>query len=141
YFDFASFNSFTLTNERFALSPTGTGRRTTPGSAIFYQGQPLDFSQSPTSFTGADLLAVIDSIRADLLAQLNPNNRDFTFRNLNLDKTGAFISDPSYQTPYGLHFGLGAQRELASNLVLTTDFVLRRFLHTVLSGIDYNQFS
>jgi hypothetical protein len=141
YFDFASFNSFTLTNERFALSPAGTGRRTTPGSAIFYQGQPLDFSQSPTSFTGADLLAIIESIRANLLAQLNPNNRDFTFRNLNLDKTGAFLSDPFYQTPFGLHFSLGAQRELARNLVLTTDFVWRRFLHTVLSGIDYNQFN
>ena len=141
YFDFASFNSFTLTNERLALSPAGTGRRTTPGSAIFYQGQPLDFSPSPTSFTGADLLAIIDNIRADLLAQLNPNNRDFTFRNLNLDKTGAFLSDPFYQTPYGLHFGLGVQRALAHNLVLTTDFVWRRFLHTVLSGIDYNKFN
>jgi len=140
YFDFVSFNSFTLSSERLALSPAGTGRRSTPGSAIFYQGRPLDFSQTPTSFTGADLLAILPGIRADLLAELNPNNRDFTFRNLNVDKTGAFLSDPFYETPYGLHFSLGAQRELVHNLVLTTDFAWRRFLHTVLSGIDYNRF-
>ncbi len=140
YFDFVSFNSLNITLERFALSPAGTGRRSTPGSAIFYQGRALDFPQAPTSFTAADLLAILPGIRADLLAQLNPNNRDFSFRNLNLDKTGAFLSDPFYETPYGLHFGLGVQRELASNLVLTADFVWRRFLHTVLAGIDYNRF-
>lgn len=140
YFDFVSFNSFDITLERFALSPAGTGRRSTPGSAIFFQGRALNFPQAPTSFTGSDLLAILPGIRADLLALLNPNNRDFSFRNLNLDKTGAFLSDPFYETPYGLHFGLGLQRELASNLVLTADFAWRRFLHTVLSGIDYNRF-
>jgi len=140
YFDFVSFNSLNITLERFALSPAGTGRRSTPGSAIFYQGRALDFPQAPTSFTAEDLLAILPGIRADLLAQLNPNNRDFTFRNLNVDKTAAFLSDPFYETPYGLHFGLGVQRELASNLVLTADFAWRRFLHTVLSGIDYNRF-
>ena len=141
YFDFVSFNSLDITNERTALSPAGTARRSTPGSAIFYQGRALNFAPTPTSFTGADLLAIIPGIRADLLAQLNPNNRDFTFRNLNLDKTGSFLSDPFYETPYGLHFSLGVQRELARNLVLTGDFAWRRFLHTVQSGIDYNRFN
>jgi hypothetical protein len=141
YFDFVSFNSLDITNERMALSPAGTTRRSTPGSAIFYHGSALDFTQTPTSFTGADLLAIIPGIRGDLLAQLNPNNRDFTFRNLNLDKTGSFLADPFYETPYGMHFSLGVQRALAGNLVLTADFAWRRFLHTVLSGIDYNRFN
>ena len=141
YFDFVSFNSLDITNERLALSPAGIGRRSTPGSAIFYQGRALDFTQTPTSLTASNLLAVLPGIRANLLAQLNPNNRDFSFRNLNLDKTGSFLSDPFYETPYGLHFSLGVQRELAPNLVLTADFAWRRFLHTVLSGIDYNRFN
>jgi hypothetical protein len=136
YFDLVSFNSADILSERLALSPVGIGRRSTPGSAI-----SLDFPQLPTSFTAADLLTILPSIRADLLRQLNPDNRDFTYRNLDLDKTGLFLSDPFYETPYGLHLSLGAQRELAHNLVLTADFAWRRFLHTVLSGIDYNRFN
>jgi len=112
----------------------------TPGSAIFYQGVGfLDFSKNPTAFTAANLLAILPGIRADLMAQLNPNNRDFIFRNINLDKTGSNLSDPFYQTPYALHFSLGVQRELARELVLTVDFAWRRFLHTFISGIDYNR--
>jgi hypothetical protein len=40
-----------------------------------------------------------------------------------------------------LHFNFGVQRELAASLVISTDFVWRRFLHTFLSGIDYNRFN
>jgi hypothetical protein len=141
YFDLVSFNSSDIASERVALSPVGTGRRSTPGSAIFFQGRALDFSQTPTTFTAADLLTIIPGIRADLQQQLNPENRDFTFRNLDLDKTALFLSDPFYETPYGLHLSLGVQRELAHDLVLSADFAWRRFLHTVLSGVDYNHFT
>jgi len=143
YFDPISTNSGNYDNERLALSPAGTGRRTIPGSAILYQGRPLNFPQNPTTFTAADLLTVLPGIRADLLRQLNPDNRDFTFRNIDLDKSGvnANLSDPFYQAPYALHFNLGVQRELARDLVLTADFAWRRFLHTFLLGIDYNRFN
>ena len=141
YFDPVSFNSVNIANERLALSPAGTGRRVVPGSSIFYQGRPVDFPQRPTSFTAADLLAILPGIRADLLRQLNPDNRDFTFRNLDLDKSGQDLSDPFYETPYALHFNLGVQRELARNLVLTADLAWRRFLHNFIPGVDYNRFN
>ena len=135
-------NSINVANERRALSPAGTGRRSNiPGSSIFYQGRSLDFTQKPTTFTAADLLAILPGIRSDLLGQLNPDNRDFTFRNINLNKTGQNLSDPFYETPYALHLNLGVQRELARNLVLSTDFAWRRFLHTFLPDIDYNRFN
>jgi hypothetical protein len=141
YFDPVSFNSNNITNERLSLSPAGTGRKANiPSSAILYQGRPLNFPQNPTSFTAANLLAVLPGIRADLLRQLNPDNRDFTFRNLDLNKTGQNLSDPFYETPYALHFNLGVQRELARDLVLSADFVWRRFLHNFLPDIDYNRY-
>ena len=141
YFDPVSFNSVNIANERRALSPAGTGRRIVPGSSIFNQGRPLDFPQRPTSFTAADLLTILPGIRADLLRQLNPDNRDFTFRNLDLDKSGQDLSDPFYETPYAFHFNLGLQRELARNLVLTADLAWRRFLHNFIPGVDYNRFN
>lgn len=140
YFDPVSFNSVNLTNERIALFPAGTGRMTIPGSAIFYEGRALDFPLRPTTFTAADLLTVLPGIRAGLNAQLNPDNRDFTFRNLDLNKTGSNLSDPSYQTAYALHLNLGVQRKLARDLLLSSDFAWRRFLHTYVPGIDYNRF-
>jgi len=142
YFDPIVADLGTIVNERHALSPAGTGRRSNiPGSSIVYEGRALEFNQRPTAFTARDLLAILPGIRADLESQLNPDNRDFTFRNLDLNKTGLSLSDPSYQAANAVHFNLGLQRELADNLVLSADFALRRFLHTPFLGIDYNRFN
>src|SRR5262249_24556890 len=129
YFDPVSFNSISIGNERLALSPAGTGRIVNiPASRIFHQGRSLDFRTGPTRFTGADLLALLPEKRAELMRQLNPDNRDFTFRNLDLNKTGTNLSDPFYETPYALHFNLGMQRELSPDLAVSADFAWRRFL-------------
>ena len=142
YFDPIIVEVGSIVNERHALSPAGTGRRSNiPGSSILYEGRPLDFNLRSTAFTAADLLALLPGIRADLEQQLNPDNRDFTFRNLDLNKTALNLSDPSYEAAYALHFNLGVQRELAPDLVLSSDFAIRRFLHTPLFGIDYNRFN
>ena len=142
YFDPVSFNSLNVERERLALSPAGTGRRANiSGDGISFDGGALDFQDKPTTFTGADLLTILPRIRAELLQHLNPGNRDFTFRNLDLDKAGANLSDPSYQTPYALHLSAGVQREIARDLVLSADFAWRRFLHTYLPAIDYNHFN
>ena len=141
YFDPVSANSVNVTNERVALFPAGTGRRTIPGSAIFHQGRALDFPQRPTTFTAADLLTILPGIRAELTAQLNPDNRDFTFRNLDLNKTGqiCLIRFMKPRTPCTSIWECNGK--LARDLVLSADFVWRRFLHTYLPGIDYNRFN
>jgi hypothetical protein len=142
YYDPISFNPANLERERLALLPAGTGRRANiSGTGIFLDGRPLDFPLRPTTFTGSDLLALLAEIRAGLARQINTNNRDFNFRNLDLDKMGANLSDPDFETPYALHLNVGVQRELTRNLVLSADFAWRRFLHTYLEGIDYNRFN
>jgi len=142
YFDPVIVELGSIINERYALSPAGSGRRANIlGASISYQSGPLEFLQRPTAFSAADLIALLPGIRADLERQLNPNNQDFTFRNLDLNKTGLNLSDPFYEAAYALHFNLGVQRELAPELVLSSDFAVRRFLHTPLFGIDYNRFN
>jgi len=110
------------------------------GSNLLWNGRPLDFSQ-PTPFTAAQLLAILPEIRANLLASINPDNRDFSVRNLDLTKQASNLYDPSYATPSALHLGLGVQRELAAGLVVSADLVWKHFAHTFINGIDYNRFN
>lgn len=139
YFDPAASNHFpNLRNERHQLSPLGTGTIGVTGSST---NGPLDFQQRPTTFTGAQLLSILPSLRAELLMTRNPDNRDFSVRNIDFTKTGANLSDPLYQTPYAIHLTFGVQRELVGGIVLNTDVVWKRFQHTFINGVDYNRWN
>jgi hypothetical protein len=141
YFDpDGSNNSTNLGNERRALLPLGTGRLMVTGSNLPYGGGTLEFRQ-PTSFTGGQLLAILPAIRADLLRSLNPNNRDFSVRNINLTKAGTNLKDPGYHTPSAVHISLGVQRELPGGFVVSADGVWKHFVHTFINGIDYNRWN
>jgi Carboxypeptidase regulatory-like domain len=139
YFDPAnSTNANNLITERHLLSPLGTGRLTETGLNILHNSHPLDFTQA-TSFTGAQLLSMLPGIRANLLASLNPGNRDFSVRNIDLTKQGQNVYDPSYAMPYAVHANAGVQRELGPGFVVSADLVWKRFVHTFINGIDYNR--
>ena len=127
-----------LTQERYLLAPLGNGRLTVTGLNILHNGRPLDFPQ-PTSFTGAQLLSVLPGIRDDLLRSLNPGNRDFSVRNIDLTKQGQNLSDPSLSTPYAIHGSVGVQRELTPGFAVSADVVWKHFVHTFINGIDYNR--
>ncbi len=127
---------WTRLNERAYVGPSGNGRSILPSS--FYG---LDFS-SPTAFigrilqnnvvTGTSLNVVLPQLRAATLAQLG-NGRDLAVRGVEVFKTtgepgfGGIFS-PDTVTPYSVNASLGVQRELAQNLVVTADFVMRRSL-------------
>ena len=141
YFDPAASNHLNnLRNERQQLSPLGTGSISVPGSSIGWQGGTLEF-RNPTSFTGADLLSNLASLRAELPWPRTPDNRDFAVRNIDFTKSGANLYDPSYKTPYAVHLSLGIQRELPGGIVLNADVVWKRFIHTFINGIDYNRWN
>ena len=143
YYDALFGNSVDIGNERVALGPRGIGLSTIAGTAIPYNGSPLDFRRQPTAFTGAQLLALIPGIRADLLSGRNPYNRDFSVVNIEADKaqTSAGLTDPFYVRAYGIHFNAGLQRQLARDLVIGADFVVRHFVHLPIFGIDYNRYN
>ena len=142
YFDpAASTNSGGLANERVLLSPLGAGRITITGNHIVHDGRLLEFLQQPTSFTGAQLRAILPGKLAELLPSFDPGNRDVAVRTIDFTKAAITLYDPSYRVPYADHVSLGVQRQLAGGFVLSADAVWRRFARTFINGIDYNRWN
>ena len=141
YYDALFGNSTDIDSERVALDPRGTGLSSIPGTSIPFNGSPLDFSSHPTAFTGAQLLALLPEIRANLLSGRDPYNRDFSVINIQTDKTASNLTDSFYSRAYGIHFNAGGQRQLAQDLVVSADFVYRHFVHLPIFGIDYNRYN
>src|SRR5260370_9513332 len=82
FYDF--FGVPSLDGWRSLLGPPGLGRQIFQGTAIFNSlpaipgvevGTPLNFPNTPTRFTGADLLAILPSIRASLLESVRNSDR------------------------------------------------------------------
>jgi hypothetical protein len=141
YFDpLGSTNTLNRIRERDLLSPVGTGTLTETGANLIVNGQRLQFQQ-PMPFTGAQLAALIPQIQRSLLQSLNPGNRDFSVRNVDLLKRGNNFVDPSYTTPSSVHLSVGLQREVARGVVISADVVWKRFRNTFINGIDYNRWN
>jgi Carboxypeptidase regulatory-like domain len=116
--------------ERVSLGPRGVGRGSYFSGGIRdpNTGTLLDFS-NPSTFTGASLLQILPTIRANL-TQLrgDPNNRDFSVTNIEMDKQGS-VDAVDFPSVSATHFSFGVQREVAHDLVISADFVLREFRH------------
>jgi hypothetical protein len=142
---------FFLTNdgERALLGRPGLGRQAVGGSGIANTlpdipgvpvGMLLNFTGSPTLFTGANLMSILPGIRAGLASSLA--NSDPTIQALQITKQGTlfpvYVPNPSSQ-----HFNVGLQREIARDFVLSTDFVFRHFIHGGLGpiGVDLNHYN
>ena len=69
-------------------------------------------------------------------AQANPNFIGNAFT-ASVNTTGANLFAPDYQTPRSVQFNIGIQRQLASNTVLSVDYLRNVATHTLL-GIDVN---
>jgi len=139
-----------LENERVELAPLGNGRFGVGGSGILNpltgipgvpSGTPLDFQTAPTFFTGAHLMEALGQIRAGLIERRGEARRDFSVRNIEVEKQGGPLFTHDFTTSYALHVNLGVQREIAPELVVTADFVYRRFVHVWPGPIDYNHFN
>jgi Carboxypeptidase regulatory-like domain len=137
-----------LDPERAALGPPGLGRQTFPGTSILNTlpgiagvpvGRALNFTGSPTLFTGANLMAILPAIRADEMQSLA--NADPTVQAIQVTKQfSGQLPIASSQTPSALHASLGVQREIARDFVLSADFAYRHFVHLPV-GIDQNHFN
>ena len=136
--------------ERVSLGPRGTGRSSYFSGGIgnpltnvpgVPQGTLLDLT-NPTMFTGAMALQTLPTIRANLAQRRgDPNNRDFSVINIEADKQGS-VNASNFPNPSGTHISLGVQREVARDLVVSADFVVRRLSNIYSPGfIDVNHFS
>lgn len=136
----ASTNLNNLSIERAHLLPIGTTRLIILGSNVTCGGTILDFPR-PTTFTAAQLIACLPDIRARYEQSINPANRDFSVRSIDLNRQGRNLSDPSNRAPSAVHVTVGIQRELSPGFVVSADFVLKRFFNTFINGIDYNRYN
>ncbi|MGH9853030.1 MAG: hypothetical protein ACREBD_24595, partial [Blastocatellia bacterium] len=135
----ASPNSFyTRLGERGFLGPAGNGLVPLTSQIVpnpfAGQGTPaqpatLNFTQ-PTTFTGQNAIELIPNIRSLLLSRWG-TGQDISIRGIEVTKQavgaageGIFVSDLT--TGYTFHVTAGVQREIARNMILTADFVMRR---------------
>jgi hypothetical protein len=147
YYDFET--SFGIADpERVSLGPQGVGRGTYAGAGIANPladvlgvpyGAPLNFS-GPTLFTGVQLLRALPIIQSTL-TQLrgDPNNQDFSIRNIEADKQG-FVVAANLPSPSSRHASIGIQRKVGADFVVSADFVVRQFVHLGTGATDFNHF-
>jgi hypothetical protein len=109
--------------ERGPLGPSGNGRVALDGSVA-----GISFLSGPTAMTGANLVPLLPGIKAAIAAKLGDGS-DPSVRGVEVVKQGDRIFAPGHETPYALHVTAGVQRELARNLSLSVDLVLRRYAH------------
>jgi hypothetical protein len=136
--------------ERVALGPPGL-RQNFAGSSILNPiagipgvpaGARLEFRNAPTRFTGADVMAMLPSVRADLLRSLE--TADPTLQQIQIAKQAAPAIFPDRTaTPSAVHVNAGIQRTVAPSTVVSVDVVYRRFADVPQGGggIDLNHFN
>jgi hypothetical protein len=125
-------------NQRILFGPAGNGLQAATGALLRNpEGAPgsvLNFT-TPTGFTLADMMAYLPEAKAQLTAELVSrfNGQDLSIRGVEVTKTvqGAGALDAVYNsdssvTPYTIHINAGVQREIARNLAVSADYVMRR---------------
>ena len=89
-------------------------------------------------------MPLLPGLRSGLAAKFGDGS-DLSVRGIEVIKQGDQIVDPDSTTAYSIHLNGGIQRELRPNLILTADYVMRRYLHVgALQGIfilDRNRFN
>src|SRR5262249_19062903 len=138
--------------ERVSLGPRGVGRGTYRSSGIaspitvgtIQAGDLLSvLARNPSLFTGAVLMQVLPTIRAQLEQQRgDPNNRDFSVTNIEVDKQGSLTAS-DLPDASAIQSSLGLQRQISRDFVVNVDFVFRHFVHfsTGGGGFDFNHFN
>lgn len=120
---------WTRLTERAYTGPSGNGRYIIPGS---FFGVDSTSVPNPTN-TGTKVIAALPTYQA-ILAGFFGNGTDLSVRGIERIKTtgnigfGAIFS-PDTPIPYSAQTTIGVQHELARNLVLQGDFVMRRTVH------------
>ena len=137
-----------LETERALLGPPGRGRQTIAGSRLANClpgvpgvpiGAALNFPNSPTRFTGANLLACLPAIRAELTRNLA--DADQSIQAIQLTKQAGGLSPADLPRMSATHFNMGVQREVMRDFVVSADFAYRRFGHLGLGQLDLNHFN
>lgn len=108
------------------LGANTTCSPTVPGSCINF-ATPLN-----TNLTAQELLTYLPTLRGILeTQQARFNGQDLSIRNIDVRKQAPTylteaVFDRNFRTPYTIHINAGVQRQLAHDLSISADFVMRR---------------
>ena len=142
--------------ERAFIGPVGNGRIQFPttgftnifpgivnlslGGAPVPVGAPLPSGQL-INLTLGQYLQIQQQQAPIVTAQLAPKNlNDLTVTNIDINKAAAQLYPHDYPVQHGLHFNIGVQRQIRTDMALTVDFTRRVYLNTLLDEIDYNRY-
>ena len=109
--------------ERAFTAPSGSGRVNVDGALT-----PYNFVSIPTSFRGADLLPLLPGIRENLASKLGNGSDPSTSAIEVIKQVGDSIAAPASEMTYSIHFVGGIQRQVSRNLMVSADYVMRRYL-------------
>jgi hypothetical protein len=148
--------------ERAATGPIGNGRilvqhtsfvnsldpRTDPifiitstGRVPLPQGAQLPANVLSTMTLG-QWLQIYNAQIGAIQAALAPEDlNDLSVRNIELVKRADDLYPSEYPVQRSYQFGLGIQRQLRNDMVLSVDYVRRVFVNTLLGSLDYNRFN
>jgi sarcosine oxidase gamma subunit len=126
-------------DQRILFGPAGNGLQAFTGSVLpnpkaGQAGQPalLNFT-APANFTLADMQNYLPSARALLAASSPYNGTDLSVRGVQITKSvqggqllDAIYDNNSARTPYTIQVDVGVQREIARNVAVSVDYVMRR---------------
>ncbi len=142
--------------ERAFLGPVGNGRIQFPNTGFLniFPGI-LNFSRGGvpvpvgsalpsgelTNLTLGQFNQIYAAQVGAIAAALAPKNlTDLSVRAIDINKSAAQLYPKDFPTQRGLHFNLGVQHQLRSDMVLSVDFVRRVYLNTLLGEIDVNRY-
>jgi hypothetical protein len=143
--------------ERAFIGPVGNGRIQFPntgfvnifpnilnfslGGAPVPVGAALPSGQL-TNLTLGQFIQIMNQQLPAVQAQLTASGgNSLSVTNIDINKSAAQLYPKDYPVQHGLHFNVGVQRQLRSDMVLSVDFVRRVYLNTLLGEIDYNRYN
>ena len=136
FYDFLTQPS--LDPERALLGAPGLGRQNILGSSVLNPlsnipgvslGSRLDFRGAPTLFTGADLMAILPTIRADQQQKL-AHSSDPSVLAIQITKQASsqlFLENSPVASSQQAN--IGVQRQVVQDFVVSANFVYRHFIH------------
>jgi Carboxypeptidase regulatory-like domain len=105
-------------------------------------GAPLPAQGTLSTLTLGQFLEIYRQQVGAIGQSLTPTNpNDLTIRNIEVAKTGENLYPREYPVQRSYQFGIGIQRELSRDMVLSVDYVRRVFVNTLLGALDYNRFN
>jgi hypothetical protein len=103
---------------------------------------PLPANTITTMTLGQFLTQIYQPQIGAIQAALAPKNlNDLSVRNIEIAKRADDLYPSEYPVQRSYQFGMGIQRQLRNDMVLSVDYVRRVFVNTLLGSLDYNRFN